>query len=134
MVRRWLRTVSIDMRAIASCIDGPEPSPEAAAYHCQQAAEKLVKARLVHRGIDPPKLHSIAALIALLPADDAFASVFKPFVKFTAFGYAYRYPSPLAFEPEEDPPSDADLRAWLAELTDAEAKLRAALLPPPARE
>lgn len=36
--------------------------------------------------------------------------------------------------PEDDPPSDADLRAWLAELADAEAKLRAALLPPPAGE
>lgn len=45
------------------------PSLSGAAYHCQQAAEKLVKALLAQSAIVFPKSHDIAALVALLPPD-----------------------------------------------------------------
>jgi len=36
----------------------------AAAFHAQQAAEKALKALLVHRGVVPPKVHDLTELAA----------------------------------------------------------------------
>ena len=43
----WLKIVDEDLRQVVNNLQGPLPSPAGAAYHCQQAAEKLVKAALV---------------------------------------------------------------------------------------
>ncbi|MBI4430288.1 MAG: HEPN domain-containing protein [Candidatus Omnitrophica bacterium] len=38
-------------------------------FHAQQCVEKYLKALLVSKGIDFPKTHNIAELVALLPTD-----------------------------------------------------------------
>jgi HEPN domain-containing protein len=40
----WLKVVDEDLRQVVNNLRGSLPSPAGAAYHCQQAAEKLVKA------------------------------------------------------------------------------------------
>jgi HEPN domain-containing protein len=45
-VAAWLAVVEDDMRQVTNNLYGPAPSLSGAAYHCQQAAEKLVKAVL----------------------------------------------------------------------------------------
>jgi len=47
----WLKIVDEDLRQVVNNLQGPLPSPAGAAYHCQQAAEKLVKAALVKAGL-----------------------------------------------------------------------------------
>lgn len=42
----WLIVVDDDLRQVVNNLHGPLPSLAGAAYHCQQAAEKLVKAVL----------------------------------------------------------------------------------------
>lgn len=42
---------------------------EAAAFHVQQAAEKLIKALLIEQHIMPPRVHDLARLLSLLPTD-----------------------------------------------------------------
>jgi hypothetical protein len=64
----WLAVVDDDLRQVVNNLDGPMPSLSGAAYHCQQAAEKLTKALLVEAKIVFPKTHDIAALVGLLPA------------------------------------------------------------------
>jgi HEPN domain-containing protein len=64
----WLKIVDEDLRQVVNNLRGPLPSPAGAAYHCQQAAEKLVKAAFVKAGLAFPKTHDIAALVGLLPA------------------------------------------------------------------
>jgi len=39
-------------------------------FHAQQAVEKSVKAVLVLRGVEFPKIHSLPRLMDLLPADN----------------------------------------------------------------
>ena len=46
--------------------------PGIAAYHCQQAGEKLVKAVLIHRGIEPIRSDDIEMLIDGLPSTGRF--------------------------------------------------------------
>jgi len=63
----WLAVVDDDLRQVVSNLHGPLPSLAGAAYHCQQAAEKLVKAALVEARTVFPKTHDIGALVGLLP-------------------------------------------------------------------
>lgn len=56
-----------------------------AAYLCQQAAEKLIKAVLQDRGIDFSTEHRLDVLIEKLPGDDPWKSKLKPLESLTPF-------------------------------------------------
>ena len=47
-----------------------------AAYHCQQAAEKLIKAVLLHRSIESGTEHRLDVLVDKLPDDDPWKPSF----------------------------------------------------------
>ncbi len=64
VVRAWLAAADDDLRATRGCLHGPEPTPTSAAYHCQQAAEKLLKAVLVSAGIHPPKSGNVTSYVS----------------------------------------------------------------------
>lgn len=70
MVRRWLSKARTDL-ALASVIleQGPDMDPWVACFHAQQAAEKALKAVLVAQGAEPPFIHNLVALQALMPRD-----------------------------------------------------------------
>ena len=76
LARRWLETAGRDLLAARNCIDGPHFLPGIAAYHCQQAGEKLVKAALIYRGIEPIISYDVDMLIAVdrQPSPDPGAS------------------------------------------------------------
>lgn len=44
----WLAVAETDLKAVRNNLHGPEPTPEVAAYHCQQAAVKITIAFLVN--------------------------------------------------------------------------------------
>lgn len=108
-MRQWLESAETDLRAVAHLLRDPDPVPDAASFHVQQAAEKLVKAVLVGLDIDPPKSHDIGRLVAMLPdglpidADLAGLSVYTPLLAL------YRYP----VETREPVPTVAEVRSWL---------------------
>ena len=70
------------------------PVNRLSAYHLQQAAEKLVKAILVHRKIHPGVEPRIDVLVSMLPATDPWQSLLDPLDRFTPYATTYRYPSP----------------------------------------
>ena len=43
--KAWLAKADEDLAAIRACLDAERPLLGIAAYHCQQAAEKLIKSR-----------------------------------------------------------------------------------------
>ena len=69
IVPEWLGHVEAGFDAAWSCARGPRASPTRAAYFVQQAAEKLVKAVLIACRVNPPRVHDIGGLVALLPSD-----------------------------------------------------------------
>jgi HEPN domain-containing protein len=100
--------------AARNCIDGPHYLPEIAAYHhCQQAAEKLVKAVLIHRGIEPAKSHDIDALVGRLSRADPIRPALEPLGRFTPYAIAFRYPGE---DLDPSPPERDDITAWIAEI------------------
>ena len=114
-VRAWLKTVDEDLRAIRACLGAPEPAIAAAAFHCQQAAEKLVKTLIAAAGGDPPRIHDIEALIERLPPEHPLQPRLRPFMHLSALLHTTRYPGPSPFMELEIPTAD-EVASWLAEI------------------
>ena len=70
---------------------------DTAIYHCQQTAEKAVKAFLVSRGVTPDKTHDVRKLT--LQASN-FEPRFNEFIEraavLTPYAWEFRYPDDLA--------------------------------------
>jgi hypothetical protein len=93
---------------------GPRPSPTGAAYHCPQAAEKIVKAVLVAQGTDFPRTHDIAALVGLISASHPLKMECQDLAQLTLYAVAYRYPA----EDEWDVPMTDEIDRWRLRLED----------------
>lgn len=63
-----------------------------AAYHVQQAAEKLIKAVLVDAGVAPPKSHDLTHLLGLHPGTPAPTAVQSAAAMTSAYAWLTRYP------------------------------------------
>ena len=88
----WLRHAKADLML------AQVPLPQDGLYsslcfHAQQAAEKSLKAVLVHSGIEFPRTHSIVRLIDLLPADVERTNDMIASGALTAYATAARYPA-----------------------------------------
>ena len=125
VVAAWLTVADEDIRAIHACLVGS--ALKSAAYHCQQAAEKLVKAMLVSLGRHPPKQHNIVALLDDVPSDHPLRPTLLPLERFTIFAAAFRYPSIDVFDSPPDEPGPDDVARWLAEIQQARARVAAVL-------
>lgn len=65
-----------------------------AAFHCQQAIEKLVKALLLYRGIEAGVEHHLDVLIDRLACDDPWKNKLKSLEHYSPYATSYRYPTP----------------------------------------
>jgi len=90
-----LRKAQADETLVDKVMDDPAIADELVGYHCQQAVEKLLKARLVDLGVNYPKTHNLQTLVELLedqgkqlPADLADLDLLTPFATI------YRYEDP----------------------------------------
>lgn len=66
---------------------------ESFCYLAQQAAEKAMKAVLIHYGIEPPRTHHIEQLIRLLPTSILMPPELRRSVRLTDYAMETRYPS-----------------------------------------
>ena len=70
ILRRWLSKARTDLTLASVVLEqGPDMDPWACCFHAQQAAEKALKAVLVAQGVEPPFIHNLVALQALMPHD-----------------------------------------------------------------
>jgi HEPN domain-containing protein len=101
-VRSWLRKARNDW---VSCkrIMQPEPAAtDTAAFHCQQAVEKTLKAYLVSAGTPFEKTHDLGYLLELCErTDTAFAELRDKAEPLTLFAVGFRYPGSPEPEAEE---------------------------------
>jgi HEPN domain-containing protein len=66
LVRQWFAKAELDYRAADRLVKDPEPLREISAFHCQQAADKYLKAFLVRHQIEFPRTHDPEELLELL--------------------------------------------------------------------
>lgn len=125
VLRAWLAVVDEDIRAAKGCMQPEFSALKSASYHCQQAAEKLVKALLAAQARHPPKTHRIGELCDLLGPDHPLIGLVRPFERFTVYNTAFRYPGFGFIEAEIIEPTGEDIADWLEEIEQArDAALR----------
>ena len=94
-VRRWLIKAGNDWSAVRKLIVPVCAEPDVAAFHCQQAVEKTLKAYLVSRTIDFQKIHDLGRLLDQCCAvDQDFETLRDDVEPLTLYAVAFRYPGP----------------------------------------
>jgi HEPN domain-containing protein len=93
LTRDWLTKAAHDLqtaRIVSATPDGPL---DTAIYHCQQAAEKALKAWLTWRGVAAAKTHDLIQLIAeAADSTPDFAQFEEAAEILTPYVSAFRYP------------------------------------------
>jgi HEPN domain-containing protein len=98
-----------------------------AAYHCQQAAEKLIKGLLVLAAIPFRKTHDLDELSHLAaPAYPGAEPLLAHLRVRTYWGFAFRYPMPGEQGGGQNPPRADEIEETLRHLPDLRARLVAA--------
>ena len=94
IIHEWRRKADDDLAVAERLLADDESSFfNAITFHCQQAAEKYLKALLTCWDIEFPKTHMLARLIALVEQRDAaLASSLMDAVGLTPYGVELRYP------------------------------------------
>ena len=70
-----------------------QPLPDVVCFHCQQAAEKYLKACLEEDAVKFPKTHDVESLLALLiPLRPMLSPLTSAAKRLTPFGVLIRYP------------------------------------------
>ena len=89
--RTWLSYARADLRMASHDTAGPDDGPmrDLCCFHSQQAAEKALKGVLVSRGMAVPRIHNVAALLAIVT--DAPSAV-QQAASLSAHATAGRYP------------------------------------------
>lgn len=93
LVDAWLRAATDDLGAAEKLIDGFPAFPGPALYHCQQCAEKALKAFLLLNDIEFEKTHNLSVLIELCADRNiGFHGLADYAESLTPYATLYRYP------------------------------------------
>ena len=95
----WLDLAEMDLGA-AEYLLGMRPVPvEIICYHCEQAAENMLKGTLAQFGMEPPKTHDLIQLCKLcMERDPQFEQLADACVELTPYGVQVRYPSHMELD------------------------------------
>jgi len=97
LINAWLDKAGKDLLSAEHEISVPDTVTETVCFHCQQAAEKYLKAYLVLLGIQFEKTHEIGELITLCEEKDREISRLKEEAdKLTDYAVDIRYPDEFA--------------------------------------
>jgi len=93
LVHDWLMRADHDLRSARALSSLADPLLDTAIYHCQQAAEKSIKAWLQGRDEPFPKTHDISDLVEQAAVSNPdFAQLEKAAAVLTPYATAFRYP------------------------------------------
>ena len=102
LVAQWLHKAQTDLQAAKVLLSCDPPLPYPSCFSSQQAAEKYLKAFLVHNGVDFPKTHDIQEMLDLVESvSPALAHSLGDAIVLTQYALQVRYPGELP-EPEPD--------------------------------
>jgi HEPN domain-containing protein len=113
----WIASADADLDAVRRCLVEP-PNLSAAAYHCQQAVEKLIKGALVALRIAYPRGrsgHDLRLAASQIPLGHPLRAAAEAFDDITDWSVSFRYPAddPMQAEPL---PTAEEVTVWLARI------------------
>jgi HEPN domain-containing protein len=99
LAKVWLAKAHSDLASARLLITGRERHLDTGSYHCQQAAEKAIKAWLTASEVIFTKTHSLEILLRLcIPSAPGLQQFLFHAEELTPFATEYRYPGDI-FEP-----------------------------------
>lgn len=102
LIKSWLTKAQHDLGSAQWLAKAVNPYFDTAIYHCQQAAEKALKAFLVYHDADFEKRHNLTVLVDLCVAiDSSFQNFQETAAILTPYATVFRYPGEF-FEAEPD--------------------------------
>lgn len=112
-IRQWLIKAEHDLGSARRLLTGEPPYLDTAVYHCQQAAEKALKAYLTLKDTPFQKVHDLSVLIEqCIELDNSFEQIGNISEILNPYATAFRYPGDV-LEPEL---SDAEEALRLASM------------------
>ena len=121
--QEWLRFAEADL-ALARIALPPGSLYEQLCFHAQQAAEKSLKAVLIHLRLDFPYTHNLRTLVELLPENLREASALVSVGGLSEYAVVSRYPG------RPEPVCEDDYRAALRVAEEVVAWALQCLQPP----
>lgn len=122
---QWLNMADMDMGVAKHLMENYYPKPyEIICYHCQQAAEKAIKALIVQNGCKGgmPKIHDLSFLLGQIKNDVKIEEKYYDYADIlTPYGISVRYPNELFIDEKhaEDAVQYADrIVQWVHEWVD----------------
>jgi len=92
-VRQWLAKAETDLAAAGILWEAAPADYYPCAFHCQQAAEKFIKAYLVCQQVEFRKTHDLEYLLALaVQVEPGIEATLISSTWLTPFGVEFRYP------------------------------------------
>jgi len=125
VIAAYLDDVDLELDAAKRLI--AEPPNRFAAFHLQQAAEKLIKAIRLGRGLRMTKDHDLELLINELSPDDAWRPKLAVLEPLSSYATTYRYPSPMGRR--KTGPSSDEVLVWIETIAGLRAEARALVQP-----
>lgn len=90
---QWVLKAEEDIEIARTLAALPSPKRDGACFHCQQAAEKYLKALLQELGLAVPKTHDLNNLLnLLLTHDGTLAPLRRGLQALSRYAVDYRYP------------------------------------------
>ena len=103
VVTEWVKKAEEDYQVSLSLDQMKPDCRDAICFHCQQAAEKYLKALLQQHGALVPKIHDLIRLLELLLPDYTdLRSVRRGLNTLTDYAVDYRYPGTRATRRQTD--------------------------------
>ncbi len=94
---RWVRKAEADLVGARSLARAKPPLHDLTCFHCQQSADKYLKALLQELGIVPARTHHLDDLPhLLLPSDPKRKALRRQLVSLSRFAVEFRYTSSKA--------------------------------------
>ena len=118
LAKSWLAKAQSDLATARLLIAGEEPHLDTGSYHCQQAAEKAIKAWLTAVEIPFIKTHSLEILVNLCsPSAPGMQRFLSHAAELTPLATEFRYPGdvfePSAVEAERALRLAEELASWI---------------------
>ena len=92
---RWMEFACEDLAVAKTLVGRDDLPPRVCCFHCQQAAEKALKALMIRRGIQFPRTHDLDRLLLLLPAASLVKRAFSELSELSVWAVESRYPSDM---------------------------------------
>ena len=93
-IRAWMSKARNDLAAAERLLEGEQPLTDIVSYHCQQAAEKALKAYLILNDKALEKTHDLEMLLSICADYDSdFSGLTETAAVLNPYAVLFRYPT-----------------------------------------